>query len=342
MATSSNVQGIKKPEDMSEKVGHAITIAAFLVPALVLALFGLLIGNWYTASGLVAIWLGGLFAVSIHIQQKRTFTVVERFGKLWDVKFAGFRLIIPYIDNKILRENFLQKSVPLFENIVIDFKGGSAPILADAWYQIGNPDDIAKGNMNCVREQVLKYTYSVQAVDRAARVADIFQGAFRTHLETKTITEAQDQAEDLATKAIEGILASGDVPGREGAGKALAEIGVYPFPGKGIIVRDIVLPEVIIELREQVLRGEMDAQEAVARAGVYWKPLIEMKKGFTNEGPGKMELTDGDILRLYLAQKGLDTLQKTPSNVTLIAKDIDNLQKIVTVGEVSTGRGGLS
>ena len=341
MEVQNNVQG-SKPEDMNENVGHAISVAAFLAPAFVLALIGLLIGNWNTAIGMAAIWLGGLSAASIHIQQKRTFTVVERFGKLWDVKFAGFRLIIPYIDNKILRENFLQKSVELFKDIAIDFTGGSAPVLADGWYQIGNPNDIENGRMDLVRDQVLKYTYRVRAVDRATRVADIFKGAFRPYLETKTIVEAQAAAEDLATKAIEGIPGSANVKEREGAKKALAEIGVYPFPGKGIIVRDIVIPPVIITLREQVLRGEMDAQEAVARASVYWKPLTEMKKGFANAGHGTMQLTDGDILQLYLAQKGLDTLQKTPSNVTLIAKDIDNLQKIVTVGEVSTGKGGGS
>lgn len=335
MSEQNNVQG-SRPEDMKKWVGHSISVAAFLVPALVFALLGLLIGNENTAGGLAVLWLGGLFAVTIHIQQKRTFTITERFGKLWDVKFAGFRLIIPYIDNKILREDFLQKSVELFNGIVIDFIGGSAPVLADGWYQIGNPDDIESGRMDAVREQVLKYAYRVRAEDRAVRVADIFKGAFRPHLETKTIVEAQNEAEDLANKAIDGV------PGREGARKALAEIGVYPFPGKGIILRDIVIPSGIVALREQVLRGEMDAQEAVARAQVYWKPLAEMKKGFASAGAGKMDLEDGEILQLYLAQKGLDTLQKTPSNVTLIAKDIDNLQKIITVGEVNTKKGGQS
>jgi hypothetical protein len=324
---------------MSQIVGHAISIAAFVVPAFVLALLGLWFGNWNTAAGLAIIWIGGLFAVTIRIQQKKTFTVIERFGKLWDVKFAGLRLIIPYIDNQILRENFLQKSVELFKDMEIDFVGGSAPVLADAWYQVGNPADLDDGDEEAierVRSQVLKYTYRVRAEDRAARVADIFRGSFRTYLETRTIAEAQAEAEDLANKAVEGI------PEREGAKVALAEIGVFPFPGKGIIVRDIVLPPIIIQLREQVLRGEMDAKEAVARAQVYWKPLTEMKTGFVGAGPGRMELTDGDILRLFLAQKGLDTLQRTPSNVTLIAKDIDNLQKIITVGEVSTGKGGSS
>ena len=78
----------KKPEDMGLWVGRLITAVAFLVPALVLALLGLWIGNENTAGGLVVIWLGSLFAASIQVQQKRTFTVVERFGKLWDVKFA--------------------------------------------------------------------------------------------------------------------------------------------------------------------------------------------------------------------------------------------------------------
>ena len=320
-------QNDTKPEDMDSLTGHLISTAVFLVPALVLALFGLWIGNWNTAGGLAILWIGFLFAVSVRIQQKRTFTVVERFGKLWDVKFAGFRLIIPYIDNQILRENFLQKSVPLFKDIAIDFKGGSAPILADGWYQIGNPADIDNGSMELVRGQVLKYTYSVQAKDRAARVADIFQGAFRTFLEQNDIATAQKDMESLAAE------------GTKAAQTALAEIGVYPFPEKGIIVRDIVLPEAITKLREQVLRGEMDAQEAVARAQVYWQPLVEMKKGFSSAGAGKMDFTDDVLLRLFLAQKGFETLPKIPAHVSLIAKDIDGIQKVITVGGVGIEKG---
>lgn len=329
MAVQTSVQG-SMPEDMNENVGHAISIAAFLVPAILLALLGLWIGNENTAGGFVVIWIGLLLAVSIRIQQKRTFVVIERFGKLWDVKFAGFRLIIPYIDNQILRENFLQKSVELFKGIEIDFRGGSAPILADGWYQIGNPEDIENGRFDLVREQVLKHTYRVQAKNRAARVADIFQGAFRTFLEQRDIVTAQKEMEGLAAD------------GTKAAQKALEEIGVYPFPEKGIIVRDIVLPPEIIKLREQVLRGEMDAQEAVARAQVYWQPLAEMKKGLANAGAGKMEFADETLLHLFLAQKGLETLPKIPANVTLIARDVDNLQKIITVGDVGTRKGGQS
>src|SRR3989344_3983542 len=320
----------KKPEDMGLWVGRLITAVAFLVPALVLALLGLWIGNENTAGGLVVIWLGSLFAASIQVQQKRTFTVVERFGKLWDVKFAGFRLIIPYIDNKILRENFLQKSVVLFKDIAIDFIGGSAPILADGWYQIANPDDLDDGSdaaMERVKEQVLKYTYRVRAANRAARVAVIFQGAFRTFLEHVDIATAQEKMEELATD------------GTDAAQEALKEIGVYPFPKKGIIVQDIVLPEAITKLREQVLRGEMDAKEAVARAQVYWQPLTEMKKGFSSAGAGKMDFADDVLLRLFLAQKGFETLPKIPAHVSLIAKDIDGIQKVITVGGVGIEKG---
>lgn len=318
----------EKPEDMSVTVGHLISAAAFLVPAFALALFGWLLGNGNTAIGLAMLWIGGLFAASIRIQQKRTFTVVERFGKLWDVKFAGFRLIIPYIDNPILYETFLQKSVALFKNVAIDFKGGSAPILADGWYQIGDPASIDNGRMDLVREDVLKYTYRVRAEDRAARVANIFQGAFRTLLEQNDIETAQKDMEKLATE------------GTAAAQAALAEIGVHPFPGKGIIVADIILPDAIITLREQVLRGEMDAKEATARAQVYWKPLTEMKKGFAAAGNGAMELRDEQILQLYLTQRSLDVLPKIPAHVTLIAPDINGIQKMITVGEVGTAKGG--
>ena len=304
-------------ETLSKKKGLAVTLLSFVVPSIVSLAIGFLVGNIYTALSFVTISTGLFFGVSLRFVRKRTFLVVERFGYFWDIKFAGPRLIIPWIDNIVLEENFLQKSVELFKDISIDFIGGSAPILSDGWYQIGNPTDIDADNWNAVKDNVLKYTYRVRAEDRAARIADIFQGAFRTFLEQLNIPDAQKQMEALA------------MAGTEAARGALEEIGVYPFPGKGIIVRDIVLPPVIITLREQVLRGEMDAQEAVNRARMYWAPLTEMKKGMDAAG---MKMSDDEIRQLFLAQKGFETLQKTGSNVSLIGSDIDNVQKVISVG----------
>lgn len=325
MATQNNVPDQKKPEDMRRVVGNMITLTALCLPIVILTILGTILGNSYTVVAFVTLWTGLFFALSLRFVRKRTFVVVERFGYFWDVKFAGPRLMIPWIDNEVMSDDFLQKSVELFKNIKIDFIGGSAPVLADAWYQIGNPVDIEKGDIDVVREQVLKYTYRVRAEDRAARIADIFQGAFRTFLEQLDIPSAQKKMEGLATK------------GTNASRKALGGIGVYPFPEKGIIVRDIVLPEEIVKFREQVLRGEMDAREAIERSRSYWQPLMEMKNGLEKGG---VLMTPEEIKHLFLTQKGFETLQKTGSNVSLVASDIDSVVKTITVGSVNKTKGG--
>jgi hypothetical protein len=316
-----SLRALKKPEDLGRPAGHSITAVAFGLPAILLAIFGYSLGNGYTAAAFATIWTGLFVAMSLRFVRKRTFVVVERFGYFWDVKSAGPRILIPWIDNEVMRDNFLQKSVELYQgegdkNVEIDFIDGSAPIRAAAWYQIGNPDDVEHGNLEAVRNQVLYYTYRVKADERQSRVAEIFEGAFRPLLETVTIAEAQAKAEAFAKQAI----------------------GVYPFPGKGIIVRDVVLPSVIVELRERELRGRSDAQEAISRSASYWQPLVHMKNGLA--GAGLTDISDEEISRLFLAQKGFETLQKTGSNVSLIASDIDSLQKVITVGAASTPKGG--
>jgi hypothetical protein len=337
-----NLQALKKPEDLGRPAGHTITAIAFGLPIIPLAVFGYSLGNGYTAAAFATIWIGLFVATSLRFVRKRTFVVVERFGYFWDVKFAGPRILIPWIDNEVMRDNFLQKSVELYQgegdkNVEIDFVDGSAPIRAAAWYQIGNPDNVEHGDLDAVRNQVLYYTYRVKADERQSRVAEIFEGAFRPLLETVTIAEAQAKAEAFAKQAIDGVSASPGTEEREGARKALAEIGVYPFPGKGIIVRDVVLPLVIVELRERELRGRSDAQEAISRSASYWQPLVHMKNGLASAGLA--DISGEEISRLFLAQKGFETLQKTGSNVSLIASDIDSLQKVITVGATSKPKG---
>jgi hypothetical protein len=236
--------------------------------------------------------------------------VVERFGLFWDVKFAGPRILIPWVDNPVMTDDFLQKEVELFKGIDIDFIGGSAPIVASAWYQVGNPADLDLGTREArdrIREQVLKYTYRVQADARASRVAKIFQGAFRTLLEQVDIPTAQKDMEKLATD------------GTAAARPALAEIGVYPFPEKGIIVEDIALPKELVAFREQQTKGQADAAEAINRSRSFWEPLAKMKEELEKQG---ITMTSEELRAFYMSQKGLEALAGTKANITFVSPDI--------------------
>lgn len=329
----------RKPENMSRPVGNTITLIAFFGPALLFAVFGYAIGSLWTAAGFSVLWLSTSFAASFKIRRKRTFLVVERFGYFWDIKRAGPRIVIPFIDNPILEDTLVQKSVPLFRNargneggatiIEIDFADGSAPVDAEGWYQIANPQDIDdKEKEDAVRDQILKYTYVVLDSERTSRIAEIYQGAFRAILENNLkITEAQSQMEELARK------------GTESARTALKEIGVYPFPEKGIIVRDIDLPQKIIDLREQALEGEMEARKAVNASLGLWGPVLHMKAGLQRGLPAQgslpavagMQISDAEVVGLFLKQKGFETL-KGVNKLDIVASDVDNAVKTITVG----------
>lgn len=311
----------QKPEEMSPLTGHTITTLAFMLPAAALGLLGHLIGNQYTAGGLMVLWFGILFALSIRFIRKRTFLVVERFGYFWDVKFAGPCMIIPFVDSIVLEENFLQKSVKLFEGITIDFTDGSAPVDAVAWFQIGNPKDIDDGNFEEVTEQVLRYTYRVKATEREARAKDIFEGAFRALLEAKKLAEVEKEVEELA----ESSLVSAKV--------TLTEIGIFPFPGKGIIVSDIVLPAAIIGLREEILRGAAEAQAQQNKSATYWQVIASIKKGLEASG---FQITDDEVIEIYLQQIALETLQKTGSKLSFVASNISEVMRsMTTIGTTS-------
>lgn len=319
--------GPKKPEDLGEYRGHLITVIVFGLPLFVSASFGYMLGNGYTAGAFAIIWSTIFIATSLRFVRKRQFHVVERFGYFWDVKFAGPRILIPWIDIEVMRDDFLQKEVELYAGMEIDFLDGSAPVKAAAWYQIGNPKDIEDGNMDAVRDQVTKYTYRVRAAERAARVAEIFQGAFRPLLEAKKIDEAQKDM-TIANEAIESSR------------EALEEIGVYPFPGKGIILRDIALTPAIIAFRELKQKGDAEAQEAVNRSRSYWEPIVQMRKGLGDAGFNAASLSDEMLMQLFLKMKGLEMIKGTGSNITFVSSDINGL--LVQVGAANQTKGGTA
>jgi regulator of protease activity HflC (stomatin/prohibitin superfamily) len=323
-----------KPEELSPEKGHLITVGAFVLPLIVLLIVGLVVGNLYTSLAFAIAWTGLFVASSVRFVRKKTCLVVERFGYLWDVKFAGPRLMIPWIDTVVSPDDidFLQKSVKLFAGKQIDFRGGTAAVDTSAWYQIGDPGAISAGDMDALREQVVKYVYTIRDAEKSARIAEIFEGSFRPYLEIRTIEEVQAEAEDIAKKAVFGEVDASGVVVREGAIVALEEIGVYPFPGKCIILSDIILSPEIVGFRQQQAKGEADAKQQVAQARALWQPLTEMKKGLAQAGPGAMQMSDEALAQFYLAQKGFETLQNTGANVTLVASGVDSARALITVG----------
>lgn len=310
----------KKPEDMSPLVGHSITLTAYGLPLVVVMALGFAIGNGWTAMGFAVIWAAFSFVASIRFVRKRTFLVVERFGYFWDVKFTGLRIIIPMIDNVVRRDDFLQKSVDLYKgDVKIDFNDASAPIRASAWYQIGDPKKIDAGDFASVRDDVLTYVYRVREAEVESRIAEIFQGTLRPLLESSTLVDVQKNGEKMAAQATDE------------ATESLSEVGVYPFPAKGIIIADIALPDNVIALREQELQGEVEAKAAVSRARGYWEPLAQIKANLEKQG---MRISDQEARDFFLTLRGFETIDKTGSNISFVSSDLGGVLKTIGVGSV--------
>lgn len=329
------------PEDMSRLVGHLITLLAFALPLTLVSAVGMGLGNEYTAIGLAAIWCGIFVVSTLRFQRKRTFLVMERFGLFWDVKFAGPRMLIPWIDHQILEDHLLQKAVRLFVGAdgtptIIDCVGGSITVVAEAWYQIADPEAVESGDYDSVRKQIQLYAYRIRADELDKRVAQLFEHSFRDVLEVRQIYDVQANMAKLVELAITGVRPS------------LAEIGIYPFPGRGITVSDIILSKELIGFREQQTRGQAAAEEAAQAARGIYEPILRMKQGLksgavgaTGDQPGEgLELTDEQVLDTYLKLKGLETVKG--SNITLVASDMDKVLKTVSIGSTSTKQGDAS
>jgi hypothetical protein len=248
------------------------------------------------------------------------------------VKFEGLHLAFPFIDRVFLSGNFFGKDVELFvmdendptKRVEIDFKAGSAPVDAAAWYQIGDPEALRRGDREKLASDILKYAYTVLPEEREERIIEIFEGALRPVLQQRTIEEAQTGSTQASKEGVEEAQRTG-----------LTELGVYPMPGKGIIIRDIELPIGIVELRQLELTGEKRALEMKAASGGYWASIQEIIDAAARATPS-IVLSPDKAQEIFERQIALATISKTGANITFIASDIDGVVKTITVGPKGT------
>ena len=322
---------------MDPLLGHSIGVAVFWLPALILFLIGAAIGNWNTAFGFGLIWPGVLAWFSFKIRRVRTFFLVERFGLFWKIQFAGLRLAIPFVDKIVFEDDFLQKKVTLFTTNeqdgkitrkAIDFTDGSSPVDIEAWYQIGNPDDVDSGNKANLTRQIFAYVYRVKDDERDPRIKSIIEGALRPRLQKLSIQDVQTDGGDIspAAKAVVDETAAQTEADLE-------TIGVHFTRAKSIIINDIDLPPDIIKYREQKLKGLAIAQEVAAASAQYVDPIIEIKKRLHT---ANISLDDSEIVKLYMQQKGLETVKG--SKTTFVAKDLQGM--LLSVGVDTNEKGG--
>lgn len=294
------------------------------VPALVSALIGGLIGNSQDVAlagsiASIVIWTSIIFGIGIRLNSEQNFVVIERFGRFLAVKPRGFYIMwLPgLMDKTIYRGSFKAREVPLYAgpDNEIDFTDGTARVKASAWYQIGNPADIAKKKWGVVQGQVSRWVYAVD--NPSERLVSIVEGNFRPLLQTLSIDAAQLKGETMAEQAVE--------ESRE----ALEQIGAYPRPEQAIVIADIPLPANIQGLRELKLEGESLAQKAANEAVGHPNSIRAIINGAKELGE---TLSWEAAQAFYERMRALDTLGNTGANISFVSSDIKNVLLSMGVG----------
>lgn len=294
------------------------------VPAAISALIGAFIGHYYdvalagSIAGIV-LWTAIIFGIGIRINSEQSFVVIERFGRFVAVKPRGFyvKWLPGLMDKTIYRGSFKAREVPLYtgEDNEIDFTDGTARVRASAWYQVGNPADIAKKRWDVVQSQVSRWVYAVD--NSSERLVSIVEGNFRPLLQALSINEAQLKGETIAEQAVE--------ESRE----ALEQVGAYPRPEQAIVIKDIPIPGNIQALRELQLEGASLAQKAANLAVGHPNSIRAIIDGAKELGE---TLSWEAAQAFYERMVGLETLGKTGANISFVASDLKNVLLSMGVG----------
>jgi len=280
-----------------------LSIVWFL-PAILSVFIGMSFA-WGAGLGLAFAWIGFCIFKGSFVVQQQEYIVIERLGKFRNVFFSGWHLRVIGVDRIHVEGNLRARQLPLYTDIPggqeISFKDTSAPIDASIWYQVGNPDDIANEKWSEVAKAVKAWTYVYTNPEE--RIDDLADSALRPRFQEKSIEQANQSRDDIATSAKDEILSE------------MAMFGAYaPKGNKFLVIENIKLPEEVVKLREMALEGEKRAQESENEAVGYWKAIKAIQ---TN-----LSVTVEVARSIYETQRGLDTIRETKPAMTLVGKDL--------------------
>ncbi len=264
-------------------------------------------------------WTAMLFALGFISVSKRKYAVYERFGKVRLVLFEGIGWVNPLFDRLKAEGTMSLQEVKLYQDepgrAEMDFPDGSAPVHVKGAYSVGRLEDIEADRWPILEQAVIKYTYVYS--DPVARIETILDGELRPRLQKLRMDEAQSNGEGVCEAAAAA------------AASKLAVFGVYQPPHSAIIVEDIDLPDSLIAAREEVQKGEKEAEAEAFRLQGPARAILAVREALNTAG---FNMSDAEIAQYLLTQQGLETIGKTGANVTLVAQDVQNILKTLGIG----------
>ena len=196
----------------------------------------------------------------------------------------------------------------------VHFKDGSTPVSMKASIRVG-PQGSSIEELN---DAIYLLTYATKNdAERIERVENILESAVVPQLQALEISAAlleKDSVADSVNKNTEAI-------------EALVAIGIELNPQKGLIISDIALTPEIIAQRQKKLEGTSEAEKQKALGLGYARSITAIIE--------ELKCSRGEALSIYNTQRGLETLEKLKSNVSLVASDIKGVLKTMNVGDAN-------
>ncbi|QQS61713.1 MAG: SPFH domain-containing protein [Candidatus Moraniibacteriota bacterium] len=273
--------------------------------------WGILLGS--------ATWTLFYASIGIKLVPQGTCWAIERLGQYVGVRKAGPQVLcFPGFLDKPREIPLTYQHEDLYvnsdgsvnKNASIDFEDLSAPITAQAWWQIDAE------NNGGLEEAIRKFLYSVG--DARKFIGDVVDASLRHDLSEMKFEEARK------TKATRmDTLAKKDT-----VLEALAQIGVKLRDPKGILITDIILPPELEELQSLAFKGEREAKESANKSIGYALAIKEIIRA-AKENDGRV-LSWEEAQDIYFRNKGLEAFASSGAHSTFIGGSVaDMIQSLI-------------
>lgn len=278
--------------------------------------------TWSILLGLM-LWSGVYLAFGLIVIPQQEALVIERFGKFQRTTTAGIRILCfrGLVDKERSSVNLQWRTLFLWtggtgklnSSAEIDFSDGvSAPVEVEVIYRVTSP-----------------FAWTYQVADGPGYIEAVIDSALRPALQNLTLDVANKKKGDIGHEILNGerstILKD-----------AMALVGAELHPLKGILVKDIDIPEDVKALRTLKVQGEQNALKATAQAAGYTGAIKAIMADAQAAGH---QMTWHEAEALYFRNRSLETLQGTGANVTIIGENIMGVAQSL-LGKVTPNNSG--
>ncbi|MFA6416304.1 MAG: SPFH domain-containing protein [Candidatus Paceibacterota bacterium] len=258
------------------------------------------------------LWFAIYLKQGLMVVPENEFRVVERFGQYYRCVGGGLRLLcLPGIIDGVAKNggtgDHKWHRIDLYKDEkdnLIDFVDGSAAVKIQVWYRIMKSADAAARSVYVVK-------------DTENRIEEIVDGEVRPILQKLSLDEAGKTLDEIGKQVI------GEVK------ESLEEMGIELDTKKGVILTDIVLSDDVVKIRQEMLKGEREAQKQLALGGGYVGAILAIVRAAKADGH---EISFEEATEIYQTQRGLETIATKPGDLNFVSSGMSGVLVSLGVG----------